>query len=157
MTSSPSPNFHSKVAVDWGEHKWHDKPEILSSDMGYLWLSNDLCLSAGQAQLLYCSCAIFWSMHKRNKLILCYGRKKNNQKTKHQDLIRLVLPDYPAMHGSAEREQWDSLGAWSLPLVQCPLQLSSWISVKCAIFLLILPIWTWKRGLEDHEDDLLFF
>lgn len=35
------------------------------------------------------------------------GEKQNKT---HQDLIRLMLPDYPAIHGSAEREQRDPLG-----------------------------------------------
>lgn len=103
-TSSLSPNFHSKVAADWREHRWEDKTEILSTGMGYLWLSNHFCLSAGQAQLLYCSHTIFWLMHKRNKLVLCYGRKKPKKTLKCQNLIRLI-PDYLVIRGGAEGEQ----------------------------------------------------
>ena len=70
----------------------------------------------------------------------------------------LILPDYPAMHGNAEREQWDSMGAWYLPYVQCPLKPSSWISVRCAVCPADIAHMDMKTcGLEDHEDCLLFF
>lgn len=90
-------------------------------------------------------------MHKRNKLVLCYGRKK---KKTHQDLIRLILPDYPAVL----RE--NSGTPWEIDLSLSAMPPATFIFAPCEMFYFPADFAHMNMktcGLEDHEDDLLFF